>query len=579
MAKTKTNAQLVKAYMTAVTKGRVVVGDRERWAVERHLSDLKNAKIKGLRFDEDLASAACDFFPLLKHTTGEYAGQPFELMPFQRFIIWSIFGWLNARTGVRRFTQAFVSMARGNGKSPFAAAIVLLMFCFDCPIEQRAECYTAATKKKQSKIVFDEVRRFVEQSPQLRRLIRVMASRLVIPSTDSTLEPLGQDSENMDGLVPHVISADELHAWQNRHRELWDKLLTSLTKRTQPLLLVITTAGSDDSEIWEEEYDLACQVVDPSVPLEVDKLFVFIAQIDDDDDPFDEAVWQKANPLLGVGVVKIDALRSLASQARVDPRKKNTLTRYHCNQKTTSLTKYMTPEIWQLGSDDLPDLEGLPCHAGFDWGWRDDLAAIALVFPLDTIEVVGEDEEGNATVETRRRFAAFAKCWIPSECPRNLAEEPWAGWINSGQLAVAGSNCTDTAAIYRDYADLAKRYDIRTIAMDPNNCREFGTRVEAEHGTTAFWFGQSFGRYNEPMRELKLALQEGRFIHGNAGLLGWAMLNVVAEEDSREYTRPAKKRSKDKIDPACSLLMATSECLFAEQTKPSIYSNAGSLYD
>lgn len=560
--KKKTNKQLVQKYIKDVLTGKRIAGKKEIAAVKRHVNDLKHARKRGFRFDENLANQACDFFPLLKHTDGEWAGQPFELKPFQRFIVWCLFGWVRISDGMRRFRQALIELARGQGKSPFAAAILVLVWAFDCPIEQRAQGFTAATKKDQAKIVFEQAKLYVEQSPELRRLIKVFKTNLSVPFTNSTLRMLGQDSKNVDGLIPHVVVLDELHAWQERHRDLWGKITTAMGKRRQPLMLVITTAGDDESEIWSEIYDLCAQIVDPESPVVADDWFVFICEIDDDDDPFDERNWHKANPMLVEGVVKIDHLRNLAALARVDPVRKHELLRYHLNKKVTADTKLFPKEIWASGAGELPKLDGLTCHGGFDWGWKDDLAALALVFPLEAVAVGGNDTE---SPEFKRTYATKVQAWIPEDTPRDLTAEPWATWIANGWLRVTRGNSTDTAAIYSYVREVSQLYGIKTIAMDPNNAREFGSRVQPEFGIEPFWFGQNHGKYNEPTRELIAALNEGRFNHGNNPLLAWCANNVLGSVDSREYVKPEKKRSKDKIDPMCALIMGLSECLFAER--------------
>jgi len=570
----QSNKQLVAKYMADVLSGKRIAGRLEIAAVKRQKNDLKRARNREFRFDERLADQACSFFPLLKHTTGEWAGEPFELKPFQRFIVWCLFGWVRVSDGMRRFKQAFIELARGNGKSPFAAALILLVFAFDSPLEARAEGYCAATKKRQAKIVFNETKRYVNQSTQLKSIIKVLANSLTLPHNDSVLEPLGQDSENIDGLIPHVVSADELHAWQERHRDLWDKLITAMGKRRQPLMIVITTAGDDDSEIWEEQYDLCCQIVDPASPVNADDRFVFICEIDDDDDPLEERCWHKANPLLADGVVKIDHLRSMAEAAKTSPVHMNRFMRYHLNKKVTATTKLFPPKLWANGNGELPDLEGMICHGGLDWGWKDDLAALVWVFPLETVAVGGNDTE---EPECKRTYAALAKCWCPEDGPRNLALEPWATWINEGWLDVTAGNSTDTADIYRYVRESLDKYSIRTIACDPNNCREFGSRVQPEFGIEPFWFGQNHGKYNEPTRELAAALNEGRFFHGSNPLLAWCANNVLGSVDSREYVKPEKKRSKEKIDPICALIMGLSECLFTEQEAPSVFATTWDL--
>lgn len=570
----KDNAKLVKKYINDVLRGRRVAGKLEIAAVNRHLADLKHARKRGFRFNEQLASDACNFFPLLKHTDGEWHDKPFELKPFQRFIIWCLFGWVRISDGMRRFRQAFIELARGNGKSPFAAALLLLISFFDSPLEQRADAYTAATKKEQAKIVFDQAKLYVEQSPDLRSLIKVFKTNLSMPCTNSALRILGQDSKNTDGLRPHAICLDELHAWQERHRDLWSKLTTAMGKRRQPLMVIITTAGDDESEIWLEIYDLCTQIVDTESPVEADDWFVLICEIDDEDDPFDEKCWPKANPMLADGVVKIDHLRSLARLAKIDPMRKHEFVRYHLNKRVTATTKLFPPKLWSKGAGDPESLIGLECHGGFDWGWKDDLAALALVFPLDLVAIGGNEDQEPIY---KRTYASIVRAWIPEESPRDLSAEPWASWIRGGYLTVTRGNTTDTAAIYSYVREVNDLYAIKTIAMDPNNAREFGSRVEPEYGIEPFWFGQNHGKYNEPTRELIAALNEGRFKHGDNPLLAWCANNVLGSTDSRDYVKPEKKRSKDKIDPICALIMGLSECLFADREEACVYSNGEKL--
>ncbi len=539
--------------MDDVLRGRRVAGKLEKAAVARHRRDLKTCKKRGFYFDEDVATRSCQFFGLIKNTDGEWAGLPFDLKPVQRFIVWSITGWRRTKDGARRFRRAFLSMARGNGKTYFAAVLTVLLFGFDVPVEPRAECFAAATTKEQSRQVYDDVAAIIEANPKLKELIKVWATRMTIPRTGAKFMPLGGLGKSADGKRPHLIVLDELHAWRDEHRPMWDKLTTAMGKRRQPLFAVITTAGDDESDLWEEQYDLAVSVVDPDCSFELDDWFVFICEIDDGDDPFDETIWPKANPLLNDGVIKIDELRSLATIAKWNPIEKNNFLRYRCNTKVTSLAKPITKELWARGAGPLPELANLSCCGGYDGGWKDDLAAMALCFPLDGV-AVGD--------ECRSRYALKVQCFIASQTPRNLAEEPWASWIRDGWLTVTPGETTDTRALYSQVEEWQALYGIRSWAMDPNNCREFGSRMVSEYGFEAYWFGQNHGKYNEPFRELMAALRERRIVHGDNPLLAWSMQNVIASTDSRGYIKPEKKKSKEKIDPACAVIMALSECLF-----------------
>jgi phage terminase large subunit-like protein len=565
----RTPKEGVEYYIDDVLSGRRVVGKLERWAVERHVRDLKRQKKKGWRFDEDLATRACNFFLLLKHTSGEWKGKPFELKSVQLFIVWCLCGWRIAATGYRRFHMALISMARGNGKTAFAAGLTILLFGFDSPIEWRAEAYTTCCDKALARRCFDDIQATIEANPGLAKHFKIFANAITMPRIGASLKPLSGLGKNKDSLRPHVIVCDELHAWREEHKDLWEKLTSALGKNRQPLFMIISTAGDEESELWDQQFDLAASIVDPDCALEIDNYFVFICQLDEDDDPFQEANWPKANPLLADGLVKIDFLRNEAKTAQHQAESKNKFLRYYCNRKVTSETKPITAELWARGNRPLPELINRECHGGFDWGWKDDLASLALVFPLQAVDVGGG--------EYRHEYAALVDAWIPEGTKRNLAAEPWATWINDGLLRVTHGNTTDTASIYARLAELQKLYGIKTIAMDGNNAREFGSRITTDFGIEAYYFGQVHGKYNEPFRELLTALRQDRIRHGGNPLLAWSATNVMASVDSRDYIKPEKKRSKDKIDPFCALVMGLSECLYTPLEGPSIYEQPGNL--
>jgi phage terminase large subunit-like protein len=328
-------------------------------------------------------------------------------------------------------------------------------------------------------------------------------------------------------------------------------------KRRQPLAVTITTAGDEKSEIWKEQHG-ACEKVLGGVYAD-DALFAFIAEIDPEDDPCDPACWPKANPNLGI-CVKPDYLIRLAEKARFDPAAKHILTRYHCNRMVLSSSKPITPEIWSRGAGPLPDLDRRLCHGGLDLGWRDDLAAFYLAFPIT---------ENGVT-----RYAFRGRCWIPSETPRELSREPWATWIRQGWLTVTDGNTTDPESILKFILECKQRYDLKTIALDPNNARSVATELVNARGLIVYEFYQTCRKYNEPTREFLRLLTEGLIQHGDDPLLSWAASNLILRHDASDYVMPAKHKSDDKIDPIVASLMAFSECLFAESAS-SVYEHRG----
>ena len=551
----------VNDYVNRVLSGKSVVGKMEKLAVERYVRDQETCAERGLRFDEKAATRAVNFFPLLKLTTGEYYGKPFDLADFQVFIVWNLCGWM--RGDVRRFRNAFVSLARGNGKSPFAAGLILYLWGFDSPKEPRAECYTVATKRDQARIVFDEAKRMVEAIPALQPRVKNYIMGLALDD-GSSLKPIGSDSKNVDGLVIHGIVLDELHEWQSHHRGLYEKIETAMGKRRQPMLLAITTAGSDESELWEEQYSYARHVLEGAT--DADSSFVFSCEIDDDDDPLDESVWCKANPLLASGVVKIQHLRDMAAKAATRPDMREEFRRYHCNRRAWSTAKFITPEMWEMGNKPLPDLAGAECYGGFDWGWADDLAGFGWVF------LIGQEEVEDTW---RPVYAMVIDAFIAKGSKRELDRDPWRTWIDKGLLTVTDSEHVDPYAIYKNVEKRSKDWYIHKIGFDRFNCDPLATRVIHELGIEMEQFPQSYAAFHAPTIEFRNALEEGRLIHGGNDLAGWCAMNMV-KRDSPDgmYTKPSKKRSADKIDPLVAVIMALGEAMYGRQ---GAYEQAGSL--
>ncbi len=562
----------VQEYMDGVMAGTIVAGRLVRAAVRRHIEDLEHGHERGLEFSPYYATRAIQFFRVLKHTTGEYAGERFEPRGWQKFILWVLFGW-RRRDGTRRFRWAYISVARGNGKSPLAAAIANYLFIADEPPEPRSQVYAFATKEAQARdIVFEEAKKQIEQVPAFDGMIERLRSNMniiVAPWNGSKFEPKGGDSKKSDGWILHGGVIDELHEWHANQRKLFEKIETSMAKRRQPLVTIITTAGDDDSEIWQEQYDFYSMVVDRSNSVESDSHFAYIAEIDADAecpkcegvgcqycdlvgripvDPLDEDYWPQANPMLAEprSPVKIDELRSMAAKARIMPSALNTFRRYYANQRVASFFKLITPEMWAKGAGELPDLTDHACYAGFDWGWKDDLAALALVFPLDG------------------KYYIRCWAWIPRDGKRDLLQEPWATWIRNGIVTATDGDTTDINAVYTVTKQIIEQYELKSMAADPSNCREYLTRCVNEWGITTYEFYQSTKKYNEPTRGFVDLLNKGRICHGNNPLLAWCANNLTVKEDSSEYIMPAKSKSADKIDPIVATIMGLSECLFDE---------------
>jgi phage terminase large subunit-like protein len=546
-----------------VVAGAIITGRLVRLACRRHLRDLEEGPKRGLRWDPAASERAIDFFRFLRHFEGPKAGKPVELELWQCFAIGSVFGWKRA-DGTRRFRRAFTEIGKKNGKSLIAAGLAILLAFFDG--EAGAQVYAAATKREQARIVWNAAKVMVEKSPDIRRRIRTRALSIFSPRTLSFFRPLSKETKGEDGINPHGVIVDEIHRIEDRG--LYDLLGESFGARAQPLFYQITTAGSVGPSVWAEEHDYAAKVLEGII--DDDALFAYIANLDPDDDPFDEAVWIKANPNLGVSV-RIDDMRERAQEARNKPGKLNSFLRLRLNKRTQSETAWMTPEQWTSNGDQPKALAGRTAYAGLDLGSRSDLAALIVV--TEETDDAGELE----AIDVHCRF------WVPIEAIAERTRRdrvPYQQWVDEGWILATPGNVTDYDAIRIEInrlggaeelpADLEDDddtdddaggqgepdwADIYEIGYDPHDATQLSTQLQAD-GFRLVRVMQSTGEMDAPVKEIERLISARKLRHGNNPVLGWMVSNTVMVADAAGRRRPDKEKAREKIDGVPALLMA-----------------------
>lgn len=532
-----------------------------RWvtlAVKRHQRDLETAQERGLHFDEDAARRVIRFFSFLKHSKGEWAGSPVTLEPWQQFVFWVVFGWKRA-DGTRRFRTVYEEVARKNGKSTVAAGVGL--YLFDADGEPGAEVYTAATKRDQARITHTEATRMVRASQFLKKRISVYKDNLNVPGTASKFEPLGRDSDSMDGLNIHAAIVDELHA--HKTRDLWDVLETATGSRRQPLMYAITTAGYNRQTICYEQHEYTRKVLEQVI--EDDSFFGIIFSLDEGDDWEDEANWVKPNPNLGVSV-KLDDLRRKALKAKEQPSALNAFLRLHMNVWTQSETKWMDPEKWRScgAMVDEADLVGCTCYGGLDLSSTIDISAFVLVV---------------APTEPDGPFRVIPRFWIPEEAMRERSKRdrvPYDAWVREGFITATPGNVIDYAFIIDEILRLADKYGLAEVAFDRWGASKMVQDLQ-DAGLNVVQFGQGFASMSGPMKEMERLIACRKIAHGNNPVMAWMADNLVAREDPAGNIKPDKERSIEKIDGMVALIMALDRAIRHEGTGGSVYEARGVL--
>jgi len=535
----KISTDPVTDYARRVVAGKVIAGALARAACARHLRDLENGPARGLVWRPDFAAHYINVFSWLRHSKGEFAGQTLTLEPWQMFRVGSVYGWQRA-DGTRRFRVAYHEVARKNGKSTEAAGVGIVGLVADN--EPGSEVYSAATRKEQARIVFDEACRMVRASPELRKKLRVLKLAIVHEAKSSKFEPLSSDARTLDGLNPHHIIVDELH--KHSTRELLDVLDTALGARRQPVLWIITTAGDDEVEtVYAQEREYAEKVLTGA--LEDDTYFAYIATIDAEDRWDDESCWIKANPNLGVSV-KLDDMRRQCAKAKGNPSAQAAFKRLRLNVRTASAVKAIPMERWndchEAPLDEMA-LRGRPCFASFDLSSKIDLTAATLIFPPQS---------------PNERWKLLARFWCPAENIQDREDRDrvqYQRWVGEGWVEATPGDVVDQASISSQILEWHRLYKIQMCPYDPWQATQLAIELQGA-GVPVVEFIQGLRSYSLPTKEFLNLVFARKLEHGGNPILKWMASNLAVEKDKNENMMPTKKKSTGRIDGITAAIMA-----------------------
>jgi phage terminase large subunit-like protein len=275
----------------------------------------------------------------LTHTKGVFAGQPFDLRPWQIRILTKLFK--TRRDRLRLYRTCLLMLPRKNGKTELAAALALYFLLFDG--ELGAEVYSAAADKDQAALVFNVAAQMLRNDPELFAQVEIVDSqkRVVHRKSGSFYRAISAEAYSKHGFNASAVIYDELHAASSR--ELWDVLTTSQGARAQPLTLAISTAGFDRHSILWELYAHAKKVAETP---DLDPTFLpILYEAPIDADWTDEKVWKKANPALG-DFRSLEEMRIAAARAKEIPAQENTFRRLYLNQWTEQAARWIQMPAW-----------------------------------------------------------------------------------------------------------------------------------------------------------------------------------------------------------------------------------------
>lgn len=543
------NVNLANQYARDVLNGKILACKSIQLACQRHFNDLKISLDKDYpyRFDRELAERACRFVQLLPHSSGDLAGQKLKLEPWQAFAFSSVFGWVTKKTKKRRFREAYIRVARKNGKSFFAAGIGTYMFCADG--ENSAEVYCGATTMAQAKKVFIPARQMADRLPSLRSKfnISVWVDSLTRPD-GSLFAPIA--GKPGDGDSPHCAIIDEYHEHDTDH--MYEAMTLGMGARSQPLTLIITTAGTSlESPCYDKDKQVK-EMLNGHVPN--DRLFGLIYELDEGDDWTDPTNFIKANPNLDVSISYDDLLAEMEVAKQV-PRKVNAFKTKRLNIWVSGKAAFYNMTQWHAAADKslrYEDFAGEDYYLGLDLAQRLDLNAGVGVFVR---EIEGK----------KHYYCIRPKFWVPEDTVRSTdpkiakTADRYVKFVEMGALEATEGAEADYREILASIIDLQDIDKVRVseIPIDPSGATALSHELQ-DHGFEPISIRQDYTNMSPPMKELEAALAGGRFHHDGNPILSWCISNVIGKNipGSDDIVRPTKGDKQSKIDGATALFMA-----------------------
>lgn len=525
-------------YFEKIKAGEYVVSNRVYKQYEKMVNDIYNSN--KYIFDEERALRPIKFIETFcKHSKGEWAGKPVILELFQKAYISALFGFIDKETKLRRYKESMFYVARKNGKSTMLSGIAAYMMIADN--EAGAEVYSCATKKDQAKLVFDETLNMINQSPYLSKHIKKRKSDLYFPLTMSKFQPLGKNSDTLDGLNSHCVIIDELHGVKDRN--LYEVMQQSQSARRQPLLIMITTAGTVRECIFDDIYEYSCNIVDGT--FEDDTFLPILYELDKKEEWLNEECWSKANPSLGV-IKKLDDLKRKVEKAKNSPKDLSGVLTKDFNIRNTLSNAWLNfDDINNTETFDIENFKNFYAIGGADLSITTDLTCATLLF-IDK--------------ETEKRYI-HQMYWLPSE---NFNERvkiekiPYDKWLERGLIRLCNGNSINYSDITAWFVEMLNNYGITPLWIYYDNySAKYWVEEMKAHGFKMERCIQGAKTLSLPMQQLGADLKAKKINYNNNPILKWCLTNTGVYEDRNGNIVPIKNQSaKQRIDGVASMLDA-----------------------
>ncbi|MDM5434388.1 terminase large subunit [Bacillus hominis] len=533
-------------YYSLIESGKEIVSEKVRRIYIKLVSDIGD-KESIYEYDSKKANHAIEFIEnFCKHSKGKWGGKPIVLEVWQKAFIAAAFGFVHGIDGTRKYREVLLVVARKNGKSTVGSGIGLYLQIADG--EPGSEVYAVATKKDQAKLVWLESKRMVKKSPALLKRIKPLVSEMVSEWNDSTFKPLGSDSETLDGLNVHGAMMDEIHAWKDKN--LYDVIVDGTSSREQPMIFMITTAGTVRESVYDmkyEEAEMLLNGLDDPDGYKDDRFLPIIYELDKREEWTDPSKWKKANPGLGT-IKKIDQLETKVNKAKANSLLVKNLLTKDFNIRETSTEAWLTFE--QLNNPDIFDIEKLkPSYGigGCDLSSTTDLTAAKVIFMVPE----------NPHIYVKQMY------WLPEDLLEQRSKEdkiPYNLWHEQGILRTTPGNSVHYKFVTKWFLEIRDEYGIYLpwIGYDKWSANYWVEDMQGYFGKEAMIpVAQGKQTLSSPMKLLAADLESKLINYNNNPVDKWCLSNTAIDVDKNLNIQPNKtKNQRRRIDGTAALLNA-----------------------
>lgn len=518
-----------KTYALDVINEKIVACNYVKLACQRYLDFFDKYE-----FRPDKVERVINFISNLKHFTGSHNGKSFKLLPYQEWIIYSIFGFYHPNSDKRVCNSVYIELARKQGKTALAAAINLYMLVADG--ESGSEVELVANSAKQAKICFDMCSNFLGSIDKKDKYFKRYRDKIKFDKTKSFLQILSSDAGGNDGYNSYCFTLDECH--EQPDSRLWDVMVSSQGMRKNPLAIAITTAGFNKFGFCYS-YRQSCINILNGLAND-DSQFAAIYTLDEDDDWADPEVWIKSNPSLGITVMP-EYLQNQIQKAKNNSTLEVGVRTKNLNQWVSSQDIWISNDLLLEHSKEikLEDFDSeVYGYVGVDLSAVSDMTAMSVMIPIDD----------------KYYFKTFY--YLPmSALKDNSNAELYKEWKRKGLLTITSGNVVDYDYLQADLQRISTKIMISKVAYDSYNATQWAINC-TEAGLPLEPFSQALWNFNRCTKDFERLIKLGKVIIDNNEITRWCFSNVSLKYDHNDNVKPVKTEAQQKIDGVISMLEA-----------------------